>query len=226
VRALGEEPVVVTGVLPRAIGRFTEVGLAQWVRPQDFPATIAIDGPPYWLRRPIVHAPLPTTTTIFPKTATTAAAPIATPTAVSPTTTSPKPTTTIAVKRGDGLSMNTESSETVPPAIVSNVVIGNQSVSFDVDRPGVPVLVRVSWFPNWKAHGAAGPYRVTPNFMVVVPTRTRVTLTYEYTRLELGAIAISLSGLALLLLSGTRSLRARRTERRTKPGLLLAHDSR
>ena len=35
---------------------------------------------------------------------------------------------------------------------------------------GSPVLVKVSYFPNWEASGAEGPYRVTPNLMVVVPT--------------------------------------------------------
>jgi hypothetical protein len=230
VRALTEEPVVVTGVLPRAIGRFTEVGLAQWVRPQDFPATVAIDGPPYWQRSPLVHGPVPTTTTTQPATV---ATPTVVGTVVAPTT-APKATapaavsapnvtsttglkatttTTIAIRRGDGLSMTSTPPGTVPPATVSSVVIGNQLVSFDVDRPGVPVLVRVSWFPNWKAHGAAGPYRVAPNFMVVIPTRSHVSLTYEYTRLELGAIAISLGGLVLLITSGARSLRARRRER-------------
>jgi hypothetical protein len=43
---------------------------------------------------------------------------------------------------------------------------------------GVPVLVRTSYYPRWTASGAEGPYRVSPNLMVVVPTGHRVTLTY------------------------------------------------
>ncbi len=39
-----------------------------------------------------------------------------------------------------------------------------------------PVLVKVSYFPNWHASGADGPWRVTPNLMVVVPTSHDVTL--------------------------------------------------
>jgi len=38
---------------------------------------------------------------------------------------------------------------------------------------GQPVLVKVSYFPNWKASGAKGPYRVTPNLMVVIPRSRR-----------------------------------------------------
>ena len=52
---------------------------------------------------------------------------------------------------------------------MTNVSWSDESISFDVDQVGVPVLVRVSYFPNWKATGADGPYRVAPNFMVVVP---------------------------------------------------------
>ena len=52
------------------------------------------------------------------------------------------------------------------------------SVSFHVSRVGTPVLVKVSYFPNWHASGADGPWRVTPNLMVVVPTSHDVTLTY------------------------------------------------
>ena len=58
----------------------------------------------------------------------------------------------------------------LPAVTVSNVDINQQSMSFDVDRPGVPVLVKVSYFPNWQADGAEGPYRIGPNMMVVVPT--------------------------------------------------------
>ena len=46
---------------------------------------------------------------------------------------------------------------------------------------GKPVLVKTSYFPNWKAHGAKGPYRAAPNLMVVVPTSHDVKLTYGLT---------------------------------------------
>ena len=56
------------------------------------------------------------------------------------------------------------------PIEVTNVDIEQQSVEFDVSQIGVPVLVRVSYFPNWEVSGAEGPYRIGPNQMVVVPT--------------------------------------------------------
>ncbi|MGB3411395.1 MAG: hypothetical protein WBA45_09350 [Microthrixaceae bacterium] len=72
-----------------------------------------------------------------------------------------------------------------PEVKVSDLKITSDSVSFDVDKVGVPVLVKVSYFPNWKVEGATGPYRVTPNFMVVVPTSNHVELNYGYSRVEL-----------------------------------------
>ena len=58
----------------------------------------------------------------------------------------------------------------------SDVRQTDDSISFSVDQIGVPVLVKVSYFPNWKVDGAQGPYRVAPNLMVVVPTANHVTL--------------------------------------------------
>ena len=63
----------------------------------------------------------------------------------------------------------------LPAVEVSDVVIDEQELSFTVDQVGVPVLVKVSYFPNWVVDGAEGPYRVAPNMMVVVPTENEVT---------------------------------------------------
>ncbi len=67
---------------------------------------------------------------------------------------------------------------------VSSVAITQDSVSFDVDAVGVPVLIKVSYFPNWKVDGADAVYRVAPNAMVVVPTDSHVTLRYGRTGLD------------------------------------------
>jgi hypothetical protein len=67
---------------------------------------------------------------------------------------------------------------------VSDVRSDDNSIHFHVSRTGVPVVVKESWYPNWEAEGAHGPYRATPNYMVVVPTRHDVTLSYGTTRAE------------------------------------------
>ncbi len=67
----------------------------------------------------------------------------------------------------------------LPEVVVGDLVIEQDSVSFSVDQVGVPVLVRVSYFPNWQVAGAEGPYRAGANHMIVVPTDTEVELTYD-----------------------------------------------
>ncbi len=110
----------------------------------------------------------------------------------------------------------------VQPAKVSDVVTTDRSISFRVDRTGSPVLVKASYFPNWKVSGATGPYRVSPNQMVVVPTAREVTLTYGRSGVELFGTLLSLVGIALLVLlvrGDTRRTLALAREAATLPTL-------
>ncbi|MDA8310788.1 MAG: hypothetical protein M0Z46_09275 [Actinomycetota bacterium] len=89
----------------------------------------------------------------------------------------------------------------VRPTRVSQVRVEPESVSFDVAALGRPVLVKVSYFPNWHVRGAEGPWRATPNLMVVVPTRHHVVLTYGATGVTaLGDLATLAGGGVLVLL--------------------------
>jgi hypothetical protein len=67
----------------------------------------------------------------------------------------------------------------LPDVAVTDVEIRQQSLSFSVDELGVPVIVKVSYFPNWNVSGADGPYRAGPNHMIVIPTSNDVELTYD-----------------------------------------------
>ncbi len=86
------------------------------------------------------------------------------------------------------------------PTTVSNIATDTSKISFNVDQIGQPVLVKTSYFPNWKADGATGPYRVAPNLMVVVPTSTEVTLSYGHTWVEYFSWLVTLGGIAGLIL--------------------------
>ncbi len=97
----------------------------------------------------------------------------------------------------------------VPAAEVSNVETDTDSISFDVDRVGTPILVKASYFPNWKVSGASGPYRVSPNQMVVVPTEKSVTLTYGSTWVDYLGWIMSIVGFALLGVIAVREQRSR-----------------
>ncbi|HTN80841.1 MAG TPA: hypothetical protein VMK16_14280 [Acidimicrobiales bacterium] len=81
------------------------------------------------------------------------------------------------------------------PVTVSNITTDDDRVSFDVDQTGVPVLVKVSYFPNWQASGAEGPWRVAPNLMVVIPTSNHVSLHYGRTPVDLIATFLTLVGI-------------------------------
>jgi hypothetical protein len=84
----------------------------------------------------------------------------------------------------------------VDPVTVTDIVLKDDRIRFKVSRPGVPVVVRMSYFPNWKVRGANGPWRVTPNFMVVVPTSTSVELRYGWTGIDIAGWLITLAGIA------------------------------
>lgn len=99
-----------------------------------------------------------------------------------------------ASTRGTGVTIAPTTARALPSVTVRDVKVGNERVSFSVDRVGVPILVRISAFPNWKAHGALGPFRVDPNFMVVVPTQKDVRLGFGYSGADRMGWAFTFAG--------------------------------
>jgi len=64
--------------------------------------------------------------------------------------------------------------------------------------------VKVSYFPNWQAFGAEGPWRVTPNLMLVVPTSHDVTLHYGTSPANFVGLVLTGLGLVALVVVGRR----------------------
>ena len=63
------------------------------------------------------------------------------------------------------------------------------------------MLVKASYFPNWAVSGGKGPYRVTPNQMVVIPTSKHVSLHYQNTPVDwLGWFVTFLGVIGLVVL--------------------------
>jgi hypothetical protein len=110
----------------------------------------------------------------------------------------------------------------VATTVVTQVHESDNTVSFHVSKIGTPVLVKVSYFPNWHASGATGPYRVTPNLMVVVPTAHDVVLHYGSTPADRAGEVLTIIGVLCLVAAaiwgrmGNRRSRHRRARQRTE----------
>jgi hypothetical protein len=109
-----------------------------------------------------------------------------------------------------------------PTTKVTDIVEHNSSISFNVSRLDVPVVVTISYFPNWQVSGAADIYRVSPNLMVVVPTSHHVRLWYGETPVDYAGWFLTLIAIAGLVLLVLRPLAPVAAVRRPGPGRRLS----
>lgn len=73
-----------------------------------------------------------------------------------------------------------EGAAALPPSgEVSDVEIGRDYLKFHTTAVGVPHMIKISAFPNWKADGAEGPYRSAPSLMIVIPTEEDVHIYFQ-----------------------------------------------
>ena len=94
---------------------------------------------------------------------------------------------------------------------VSDVVLEDHRIAFRTSAVGRPHMIKVSYFPNWRASGAEGPWRAAPSFMVVIPTEEQVELRFENTWVEeAGAWSSFLAAALLALWAGSTGLFRRR----------------
>lgn len=81
---------------------------------------------------------------------------------------------------------------------VSDIVVDGHRISFTTSAVGVPHMVKVSYFTNWVAEGADGPYRAAPSTMIVVPTQENVVLEFENGVVENLGLLFTATALVLL----------------------------
>lgn len=93
---------------------------------------------------------------------------------------------------------------------VSDVVVDDHRISFTTDAIGVPHLVKVTYFPNWEAEGAEGPWRAAPSLMVVVPTERDVVLEFRNQAPENSGWFLSAAAVAGLVVWRLRSASGKR----------------
>ncbi len=176
VQSLDYEPAVVIDA-PEA-GRFWTDPAVIWFNDRSsWDVLIAADGPADWERVELLPPPID---------------------AASNASTGSGTSQDISASFTRFATLPPQSRQELPDVTVSEVVRSGDELSFRVDRTGVPVLVKVSYFPNWSAQGALGPYRVTPNWMVVVPTDEVVQMRFGATGVEYTAWALTLLGVIAL----------------------------
>ena len=112
------------------------------------------------------------------------------------------------ISEGDlGLQALLPESTVEQTTVVSNTVADTDRISFSVDQIGTPILIRSSFFPAWEASGAEGPFRVAPNFMVVVPTSTDVELTFARTATDWVALLLTGLGIVAMFVTARATIR-------------------
>ncbi len=88
--------------------------------------------------------------------------------------------------------------------------VGEDEVLIENASPGKPLLIKISYHPNWKVEGADQIYQVSPAFMLIYPHKTMVRLYYGRTWPDyLGAFISVMAVLFLLLYPVTATVRGR-----------------
>lgn len=71
-------------------------------------------------------------------------------------------------------------------------------IEFQTRDVGKPHWIKMSFFPNWKAVGAKGPFLASPAFMIVVPTQRHVRMYYGFTWADRVGWYLTLASLGVL----------------------------
>jgi hypothetical protein len=84
--------------------------------------------------------------------------------------------------------------------------VSDDAITFSTTAIGEPHWIKTSYFPNWKAEGADGPYLASPSMMLVIPTQSEVSLRYERTWAEWLGLGLTVMAIGALLLPRSRRL--------------------
>src|SRR5262245_20454776 len=99
-------------------------------------------------------------------------------------------------------------------------------IGFTTTCPGLPHIVAVAYYPNWRVEGASAVYLVSPAFMLVFPDGPHVTLTFRRIAVDWIGIGLTLVGLVVCVATrqrvplGEPSGAAARTLGKAQPALV------
>jgi len=79
--------------------------------------------------------------------------------------------------------------------------VANEEIKIKTSCVGKPLLIKISYFPNWKVEGAEKIYLASPAFMLVFPKNENVRIYYTETLSDLIGKVFSMVGLIVLIAS-------------------------
>jgi hypothetical protein len=97
----------------------------------------------------------------------------------------------------------------LPAGVHVTSEVAGERIRVHTDRPGHPLLVKVSYHPRWRAIGADGPYLVSPALMMIVPRGTEAELVYGRSASDYVGLALTIAGLGVVAFEAARHWRAR-----------------
>jgi uncharacterized membrane protein len=88
--------------------------------------------------------------------------------------------------------------------------VSNEEIKIRTNCIGIPLLVKVSYFPNWKVEGADKIYLASPAFMIIFPNSENVRIYYGVDLIDILGIIITIIGVSLLVKRCLRKSRRKR----------------
>ena len=78
--------------------------------------------------------------------------------------------------------------------------IREEEIIIRTSAPGIPLLIKVSYHPNWKVEGADKVYLASPSFMLIYPNQEEVRLYFGKTFWNYLGNALTIFGVAIIII--------------------------
>lgn len=78
--------------------------------------------------------------------------------------------------------------------------VSRKEVKIKTTCIGKPLLVKISYFPNWQVEGAEKVYMASPTFMMIIPRQENVRLYYGWTWSDILGTLMTISGFVIIFI--------------------------
>jgi uncharacterized membrane protein len=95
-----------------------------------------------------------------------------------------------------------EKIETIPypgPKPIVKSSLSPESIDIETSAIGHPLLIKVSYHPNWKVKGADRVYLASPSFMMIFPTAHKIHLSFEPGNASKAGLILTIIGILAAL---------------------------